>query len=326
MKKQIKGKLLLIALLSMALTLVLSVAVFYGVFEDQVKRNLRQSGALMQAGLERVPDTALLEAYARSGFWVALMDENGDVLFEDGAGAEGAENHLDRPEVEQALRQGHGEAVRPGGAPGRHVYYSAARLSDGRVLWVAREALGIAPFYKQAIPWLAVIVAVLAVLSVRLAALLTKRLVEPIEAMAENIDEIEERVPYAELEPFAVAVKEYHLRRQETERIRQEFTANVSHELKTPLTSISGYAEMIENGMAKPEDVEEFAGKIGLEASRLINLIGDIIQLSEVDDPVAHQGSFTRVDLLAVAQRTMESLKINADMNHITLCATGRHL
>ena len=66
--------------------------------------------------------------------------------------------------------------------------------------------------------------------------------------------------------------------------MRREFTANVSHELKTPLTSISGYAELIQNGMVKEEDVPRFAGTIYWEAQRLIVLVNDIIRLSRLDD------------------------------------------
>lgn len=65
--------------------------------------------------------------------------------------------------------------------------------------------------------------------------------------------------------------------------MRQEFTANVSHELKTPLTSISGYAELIETGMAKPKDVAQFAQKIRKESARLLSLVNDILQLSKLD-------------------------------------------
>ena len=68
------------------------------------------------------------------------------------------------------------------------------------------------------------------------------------------------------------------------EKLRREFTANVSHELKTPLTSISGYAEIIANGLARPEDVPRFAGSIYDEVQRLISLINDIIKLSRLDE------------------------------------------
>ena len=69
-------------------------------------------------------------------------------------------------------------------------------------------------------------------------------------------------------------------KKKKTEKIRREFTANVSHELKTPLTTISGYAQMISNGMAKAEDIKEFGRKIEKESDRLLTLIDDIINLS----------------------------------------------
>ncbi len=72
--------------------------------------------------------------------------------------------------------------------------------------------------------------------------------------------------------------------KQEAEKIRREFSANVSHELKTPLMSISGYAEIIEHGMVRQEDISNFAGRIHAEASRLSNLVEDIIRLSRLDE------------------------------------------
>ncbi len=72
--------------------------------------------------------------------------------------------------------------------------------------------------------------------------------------------------------------------KEEREKLRREFTANVSHELKTPLTSISGYAEIIKNGIAKPEDTKNFAANIYEESQRLIMLIEDIIKLSQLDE------------------------------------------
>ena len=74
--------------------------------------------------------------------------------------------------------------------------------------------------------------------------------------------------------------------RMQGERLRREFTANVSHELKTPLTSISGFAEIIQNGIVKPEDVPKFAGNIFKESQRLISLVNDIIKLSQLDEGI----------------------------------------
>ena len=117
-----------------------------------------------------------------------------------------------------------------------------------------------------------------------LATLLTRALVQPVLSMTEDLDHIQDNVPYKELIPFAESIHSDRILRENNEKMRQEFTANVSHELKTPLTSISGYAELIETGIAKPEDVPGFAQKIHVEASRMIQLVNDILQLSSLDN------------------------------------------
>lgn len=111
--------------------------------------------------------------------------------------------------------------------------------------------------------------------------------------------------------------------RYAAERSRREFTANVSHELKTPLTSISGYAEMIALGIAQPADVRTFAGKIQSEAGRLITLVNDIIKLSRLDEGAAAQLPTEQVDLLALAQETLERLRPAAAEREVTLSCTG---
>ena len=103
--------------------------------------------------------------------------------------------------------------------------------------------------------------------------------------------------------------------------MRREFTANVSHELKTPLTSISGYAELIENGMAKPQDVPGFAAKIHAEAVRLISVIGDIINLTEVEE--MEQLDTARVDLREIAAETVEMLGFSAEKAGVELHSSG---
>ncbi len=106
------------------------------------------------------------------------------------------------------------------------------------------------------------------------------------------------------------------------ENIRREFTANVSHELKTPLTVISGYAEMINNGLVKPEDSAQFAGRIKDEASRLLALIDDIIKLSELDERGGHH-EFGNVDVHTVARDVIERLSIAAEERGVTVSLKG---
>ena len=106
------------------------------------------------------------------------------------------------------------------------------------------------------------------------------------------------------------------------ERNRREFTANVSHELKTPLQGIIGSAELIENGMVKPDDLPRFVGHIHAEAARLVTLIDDIIRLSQLDEGDAMPTE--PVDLLAVSQEAAENLHDAAAARDVTLSVTGQ--
>jgi len=111
---------------------------------------------------------------------------------------------------------------------------------------------------------------------------------------------------------------------ENSEKLRREFTANVSHELKTPLTSISGMAEIMKSGIVRPEDMAEFAGDIHRESRRLITLIEDIIHLSRLDEG----GELPRrqpVGLLELAGQVAERLKHQAERNGVSVALTGEN-
>ena len=109
--------------------------------------------------------------------------------------------------------------------------------------------------------------------------------------------------------------------RETAEQMRREFTANVSHELKTPLQGIIGSAELLENGMVKPEDVPRFVGHIRSEAQRLVTLVGDIIRLSQLDEGV--ELPFETVDLLLLAREAANDLRAAADERNVTISVEG---
>ena len=117
----------------------------------------------------------------------------------------------------------------------------------------------------------------------------TKKLIEPINCL--DLEKPLKNVVYEELRPLLKRVGQQnrqiasHVEElKQAERVRREFSANVSHELKTPLMSISGYAEIMKNGMVRQEDVPEFAARIYDEAARLTSLVQDIIELSKLDE------------------------------------------
>ncbi len=323
MEEKINFRLIFIALLSMVLTAVLTITVFHNVFEQQLKEDIRSYAHLLQDNYPYLEDKSVLSGFGgRDKMRITLISPEGAVLAESQADAGTMDNHTSRPEVQQALKEGKGEDTRRSNTLGLNTYYYAVRLSDGNVLRIAGEVKNLYASFERALPAIVAIGAVLLVVSVILSVLLTRRLVKPIEAMASDMEHIAEEIPYHELKPFAYAVQEQQKKKKEMDKMRQEFTANVSHELKTPLTSICGYAEMIENGMVKDEDVPAFAGKIHKEAGRLVSLIGDILQLSALDDPPMLEVR-ERVSLREVADECAQLLSFKAEKEQVALTIAG---
>lgn len=322
MEETISGWLVCIGLLAMVLTASLTLLMFHRAFDKQLRLDVRRQAENLAQALRYLPGSSSLEDFAGEGIRVTLVRPDGEVLFDSDVKAGGLENHLSRPEIQSALQSGAGEAQRTSGTLGYSTYYYALRLENGDVLRLAIQAENFYAIYDSALPAVVVALVVILFLAVVISLLLTRRLVRPIETMAENLDDLEGHLPYKELEPFAMALQRDRQALHAGEKMRQEFTANVSHELKTPLTSISGYAELIESGMAKPEDVPLFAGRIHAEAGRLLNLIRDIIQLTQLDQPPA-QPEFGPVDLQQVCQACIKQLALNAQKAYVTLNTEG---
>lgn len=154
----------------------------------------------------------------------------------------------------------------------------------------------------------AVVVIIIAVIAAAfpVSKALTRYIMAPINNA--DIHSIGEAEVYEELKPFFARIANENEQKSEMEKIRREFTANVSHELKTPLTTISGYAQMINNGMAKTEDVSEFGKKIEKEAGRLLTLIDDIINLSSLDEKTGLEEA-EEIDLSLIAEETICQLE-----------------
>lgn len=321
MKKKINAGINLVALLAIAATMVLFTAVFYGVFKSQIMADLRIYALLLReespGELERTGRN-MREEKVR----ITIMDPQGQVLYDNWADSVGMGNHGMRPEVRQAIDEGEGQAIRRSETLDKNTFYYAVRLEDGRIARVAAQAESVYSILGGALPGLVWVGAVLLLLSLLLAHYLTGRLMEPIEKLTRHMDDGTEIGYYQELEPFIRTIRKQHADIVENARLRQEFTANVTHELKTPLTSISGYAELIETGMASGEDVVRFAGGIHQNARRLLNLINDIIRLSELDDP-GEECEEERVNLHELAAVCVEMLDVNAAGHGVSLQYTG---
>ena len=152
--------------------------------------------------------------------------------------------------------------------------------------------------------------------------MLTRQLIRPIEVMVSNLENADYESPYRELEPLSEMLRTQHTDILAAAKARQDFTANVSHELKTPLTAISGYAELLESGMVGEDKKNHFYQEIKANADRLIALINDIIKLSELDR-VDHGLTFEEMDLYEEVCECVRELTVNAKLKDVSIVSQG---
>lgn len=325
MKKKIRREFILVALFTITLTTLLVTAVFYDFFKKEVMDELATDVQVLQeTGIFETTDRdSDLREMNLDDLRISLIAQDGSVLYDNDANAGELGNHGDRPEVSQALRLGKGQAVRRSDTMDESAFYYAVRQEDGTVLRVARETSSIWRMFKDALPIVCVMALVVFGMCYVLATRATRMLMKPIDYLGSHLDECGEAETYEELVPFVQTIKKQHEDIVKNAQMRQEFTANVSHELKTPLTSISGYAELIEHRMASAQDVPRFAGEIHRSANRLLSMINDIIRLSELDVMETADMVFDRVPLYILAESCVDMLQLKAEKHNVTLELKG---
>ena len=416
-----------IAVVSILLTAVFSTAAFWFVFSDEQETEVRQYTDKIISVYNSDSKIDLSKYYGIGDFRVTLIKSDGSVVSDSvDTDVNSMPNHSDRPEFEQAIKDGNGSSHRMSETLNKITYYYAEKTADGSVIRVAKTIDSIYGIFLFVIPSILIIMIGVFVVCTILAKRSTKKIVEPIKEMADNGN----GSPYDELLPLSqkIASQQRQIKRQmrrlqfekdkistlienmaegfilidvdkkvlmsnysaskllgadddgvtdktliafsrnevlndcvdkalsgeskngdttvkgralqiitnpvysngekngaicliidvsakkKAEKMRREFTANVTHELKTPLTSISGYAEII----AKPDDIPNFANKIHKESGRLLSLISDIMELSQLDEKFSDE-EFAPVDLAGVAAEVAEDLRSNAEKHGITI-------
>lgn len=431
MTKKIFRGILLSSVITLLLSLVFIIGVQYQIYRDSGYSALQSKANLISLSANE----AQLQKYSSANERITLINADGEVIYDNKTDVAGMENHLDREEVKEALKDGTGYSVRHSETLGINSCYYAVKLENGNILRVADESLSVEAVVLQLLPPIAAIALLAFILALILAAVISKKILKPINEI--DLDNPDTYGAYEELSPFVSKINAQQRRinhqiaelrasrrefetiaenmsegllltdtkghilshnssvkrffgvqddingqniltvnrsevfrevfdniregrhcentvtvngmyyevaanpvfdetgapcgavilivdvteKEKREKLRREFTANVSHELKTPLTSILGISDMLKNGIVAPDDIKGFGADINKEADRLLSLVNDIIKLSELDEGTV--GETERVDLYKTAKEAAKSLAKIAEKRGVTVEVTG---
>ena len=325
LQTKIQKNMILIILVTLAIAYAVTTLLVYRQTVDVMEKEVRQEAGYIRAAIEISDQGYLTELDAADkDTRITLITEQGEVLYDsDQAYEADLENHAGRPEVKEALQDGTGSNVRRSDTLNEEMYYYAVQLSDGSILRVSKTMDTAFRTAVEVLPGMGVIGACMLALAALLSRWQVRRLIRPINELDLNIPL--ENEMYEELTPLLKRIDEQNKQKDAIADMRKEFSANVSHELKTPLTSISGYAEIMKNGLVRPEDMKGFAERIYNEASRLITLVEDIIKLSKLDEGEIEIEK-EDVDLYDLTREIVSRLAPQAEKRAVHVEVTGENV
>ncbi|MDD4377451.1 MAG: ATP-binding protein [Eubacteriales bacterium] len=335
MKNRIFKGIFYVAILVWISCLVLILGALYSQYSGQYQIELKNEAHLVAQGINTSGDAFFKNLEVQDNHRITWIDDDGTVIYDSRVEAKKLENHGDRKEVISALKTGYGEEIRYSKTLSEKTVYCAVKLQDGTVLRVSATQFTLLTLILTMLQPILIVLAIAIVLSMILASRISKLIIKPINQI--DVENPEKNKIYDELRPLVEKLSEQNkqITKQITELqvdvdektkesdFRREFTANVSHELKTPLTSISGFAEIIKNGIVKDQDIPRFAGKIYDEAQRLIALVGDIIKLSQLDEN-AILAKKERIDLYSTCESVIAHLQVAAQKKNIKFRLEGQ--
>lgn len=312
--------------------------VFHATLVDDAKHELTDQCATIAASLNSDDTTDTNQDIVRmltpQKMRATLVAPDGTVIYDTKFEASSLPNHADRQEIQEALSSGAGETERPSDTAGNVSLYYAQRLDSGDVLRLSEDRESVTAIFTHDIGLLVSIVALVVLGAWAASRMLSKRLVKPILDIDTTAAKAE--APYRELEPLVDRLNDQQAeliaqmdKLRDADAYRLEFTANVTHELKTPIASIQGAAELIRDGIARPEDIPEFAGRIYSSARRLSSLVSDILTLSKMDESERAGdsqllGPKTECDLCQIAGDVTDRLQDKAERAGVRLTLEGQ--
>lgn len=328
MKKKIIRNTVIIITLVIILTFSAVTALMYTHAVNVLISGTEHEAKMMQIAVESNGTDFLQDVnLAGQAQRITLIDRDGMVIYDTDVDEDTLDNHKMRPEVSQALHYGEGTSLRNSDTLDKRVCYYAVKLEDGNILRVSSSMDSIYRMILDMVPYMLLLLVCIVGVAVLIIRIETERMVRPINEI--NLDRPLEETSYEELKPLLTRmdIQNRRIRTQmeelrQAEGMRREFSANVSHELKTPLMAISGYAEIISCNMVKSEDIPEFAGRIHKEATRMTKLIEDIIKVSRLDEQ-SDMLPFAPVNLKEVTDEVVDTLQVVARKRGIVMTVEG---
>ena len=316
--KSLSGKIFTSVLaFTLAVIVALSVTmttIYYLSYEHDAETELAASAQDAARYLNATPSSenapALKEQFSGLTRYT-LIDADGTVLFDSAADTDAMDNHADRPEVQEAADMGEAVTMRYSETLGTDTVYAAVKLDDGSIVRLSETRHSLLSFLSEMLMPVLIALIVAVALVFLLSKILTSRIMKPIDAL-DFANPLDNEI-YEEMDPLLIRIDEQQrqLKQQnselaEAENMRRDFSSNVSHEMKTPLQVISGYAELIYD-----------------EAQTMRSLINDVLTLSKLDESAFENDGATAINLYAVAQRVAGRLSSFADDQGVRVRVEG---
>ena len=316
MRKKILNHTCLLVVLSVLMTFLAASLVMYSKYNEDLKQSVRDSTKYIQDSVEKMGESYLDKDLGKaSAARITLLDSEGNVLFDSLEDPMELANHSNRPEFIQAEKEGYAETLRYSETLSKQNFYCAVKLSNGDILRVGRTTDSVFSTMVSSSALFGALLLLILVLAFILVRKQTQDLIEPINTL--DLEHPLGEVRYEELRPLLERVDEqnHQIAKQmeelkEAEAVRREFSANVSHELKTPIALVQGYAEGLkENISDDPESREFYCDVIMDEAAKMNKLVKNLLTLNQLESG-RDEVTMERFDIVSLIRGVLQSMDI----------------
>ena len=341
MKRAIVKRFIVVLIVAMAISSIVISMSYYRLASHRVMEDMKPVLLLLDAtidwessDLEKQIDE--ISSQMNNDYRITIIDNDGSVLADSETGnPETMENHKNRKEVKEAFQNGFGTKVRNSSTiKGSMMYAAYCSPTQHKVIRISIHHDVITDLMKMMVPSIAIslllALSVAGVLTNKFAASVTKPILEISHKLEGIYDEkIDFNFPHYQYDELNIiartttdmskSVQDYIRKLEKEKTIRQEFFSNASHELKTPLTAIRGYAELLQSGMASDTQMQkEFLGRIHSEVEEMTSLINDILMISRLETKEL-MPTKEMLCVKSVAEEVKKTLKPLADENNVSL-------